>query len=134
MRTDRRGTPTYVQSCSDDDPSCDFDPTPGNCRVRLWACLGAPDARLSCAATTVKSVDIVGPRADASHPFEVSARDALASALGTLGLPAGPGEACTRHFEVDVPTGPSRLTLRVVSGFGNRSQVDSDALVLRCRR
>jgi cysteine-rich repeat protein len=134
VRADRRDVPTYVQSCRDGDPTCDFDPTPGNCRLRLWGCAGGEDARLGCVASIVRSVSLLAPREDAPYAFERQARDALAGAIAGLGFPTGPGEVCTRKFEVDVPVGPSRLALRVDTHFGSGNQTESDALVLRCRR
>ena len=39
----RNGLPSNKQTCVDNDPSCDFDPTPGNCRFHLWVCVGGDD-------------------------------------------------------------------------------------------
>ncbi|MFO1395300.1 MAG: hypothetical protein U1F09_16245 [Steroidobacteraceae bacterium] len=39
-----------AQSCTDNDPACDFDPTPGTCRFRVWGCAGGDDTRLACSA------------------------------------------------------------------------------------
>lgn len=128
---DRRSLPRNRQSCSDGDPSCDFDATPGTCRLRLWACLGGADARLGCSAAGVAHVDVLKPDGAASGS-ELAARQALVGAIAALGLPTAPGERCTSRIEVDVPVGKKGLKLRtralLASGGG-----DGDALKLVCR-
>ncbi|MFO1200881.1 MAG: hypothetical protein U1E86_28340 [Burkholderiaceae bacterium] len=40
-----RGLPrTRLIHCTDNDPACDFDPTPGTCRFRVWGCTGGDTA------------------------------------------------------------------------------------------
>jgi cysteine-rich repeat protein len=57
------GSPSNRQTCTDDDPSCDFDPNPGTCRFHVWLCLGGADPRLACAADSVASVEVAKPSA-----------------------------------------------------------------------
>jgi cysteine-rich repeat protein len=124
---DARGVPKNKQDCTDDDPRCDFDPTPGTCRFHLFGCLGAADARLGCAATAVTAVEVVRPKASDQGPL----RDALVHALSELSLPVGPGEACTRRIEVDVPAGKKRAALKLQAWLAS-GKPDRDSLKLRC--
>src|SRR5206468_6729225 len=75
----RKGIPSTKQICVDGDPSCDFDPTPGSCRFRLWTCLGGADARLDCAATSVSSLSLTRP-----SPNEIGPAAAARTALLTV--------------------------------------------------
>ncbi len=131
LAIDSKDLPRAKQSCRDGDPSCDLDPTPGMCRVRLWACLGGADARLGCVATAVGSPSILMPRSSATGSAQ-TARSALDSALHALAFPAGPGERCTRRFEVPVPVGPRGLALRTRVQADGSHVADTDAIVLRC--
>jgi len=127
---DRAGIARNSQRCTDDDPSCDFDPTPGTCRMRVWACLGGADARLSCNAAQVATVDVTSPKANTTGT-QLAARNDLLAALSALGLPAGPGEECTARIEVDIPARKAlKLGTKATLGSG---QKDTDALRLSCR-
>jgi sugar lactone lactonase YvrE len=44
----RAGGPPVVMRCRDNDPACDFDPTPGSCTFRVACCLNEP----GCSART----------------------------------------------------------------------------------
>src|SRR5690606_6815903 len=128
---DKKGIPRNAQRCTDGDSGCDLDPTPGNCRFHLWACLGADDARLACAATAVTGFELRSPRANAVGT-QLAARNAVLDAVGALGLPAGPGETCSGRIEVDVPAGKSlKLATRAVLASGKK---DNDSLKLTCRK
>lgn len=127
---DRSGLPRNTQRCTDGDSACDLDPTPGSCRMRLWACLAGADARIGCAAQAVTAVDVSSPRPNASGTL-LAARGALLAALTALGLPTGPGEACTHRIEVEIPAGKTlRLATRATFTNGRR---DADSLKLSCR-
>jgi len=128
---DSRGVPKTSQTCTDGDPRCDFDPTPGRCRFRLWGCVGAEDTRLACSAAQVTAVDLKSPTATAKRPEDIAARAALAAGVASLILPAGPGEMCGAGFAVDVPAGARRLTLRVQAALGSGKK-DLDTLQLKC--
>jgi cysteine-rich repeat protein len=121
---DKRGLPQVRQVCNDNDPTCDADPTTGVCLFHLWACVGADDARVACTATQVTGVDVLRPR---SGP----AQAAIVGAIGDLGLPAGPGERCTRRIDVEVPAHRSQLVVRTqASPAGGKP--DKDSLKLKC--
>src|SRR5439155_27328055 len=93
----RNGLPSNKQTCVDNDASCDFDPTPGNCRFHLWTCVGGDDARLGCAASAVASLALRRPSASQSGA-PAAARQALLDAFGRLPLPTpAPGEVCSRR-------------------------------------
>jgi cysteine-rich repeat protein len=127
---DKAGLPKNAQRCTDGDPACDFDPTPGRCGMRLWACLGGADARLACAAQQIDAVDVTSPRTNVTGT-QLAARNALVAAVGALGLPAGPGEECSQRVEVEIPVNKSlRLGTRTTSSVEKR---DTDSLKLFCR-
>ncbi len=106
----RNGLPSNKQTCVDNDPSCDFDPTPGNCRFHLWVCVGGDDPRLGCAASAVASLGLRRP--SASQTAAAAARQASLDAFGRLPLPtAAPGEACSGRVDLDVPAGRKRLVV-----------------------
>jgi cysteine-rich repeat protein len=60
---DRYDLASWIQVCVDQDPACDFDPTPGRCRFAVAACLNNDDPNLpACAPSGVGSVNITPPR------------------------------------------------------------------------
>jgi cysteine-rich repeat protein len=124
---DGHGVPRNRQDCVDGDPACDFDATAGSCRVHVFACLGGADDRLGCAAARVTAATILSPKEAAQSPL----RDALDGALQELGLPVGPGEACTRRIDVDVPAGKKRVLLKLGAQIEG-GKLDRDSLKLRC--
>jgi cysteine-rich repeat protein len=127
----KKGLPNPAQSCTDGDPSCDFDPAAGRCTFRVWQCVGAGDDRLGCAATPVGSVEVVRPTT-AQGGSSVAAREALVGALGAMAFPAGPGEVCSPRFDVTVPAGRAKISFKTrVRAAG--LPADGDALKLSCR-
>jgi cysteine-rich repeat protein len=132
LRVDAKGVPKTLQDCTDNDPACDLDPALGNCRVRLWTCAGAADARLGCVAAALESPTVLSPNSRATGS-ELAARLALTQALLNLPAPAGPGEVCSQRIDVDVPAGSRALTLRHRMRFVGERRVDTDSLRLRCR-
>ena len=130
VATDRKGLPRNAQSCTDNDPACDFDPVAGNCQMRVWACFGGADSRLACSATQVATIELRSPKVTAVGT-ELSARTALLNAFSAANLPAGPGEECTGRVAVDIPTG-KKLKLKTKARFGPDLRSDSDSLKLSC--
>ncbi len=124
---DGRGLPKNRQDCVDGDPACDLDPAAGACRIRLFACLGGADTRLACAAAAVAAVAVIRPKA--TDPGTL--RDALLHALGEIAFPVGPGEACTRGIDVDLPAAKKGLVLKS-SALRSDGKKDRDSLKLRC--
>src|SRR5581483_3118725 len=126
IAVDGRGLPQNSQVCTDDDPACDADPTPGTCRFHVWECLGGDDARLGCLAPTVTAIAVEGPTGTKG----AAARAALVGALHAVDLPAGPGEACSGRASVDVPARKT-VKLRTRATLSTRKS-DSDSLRLKC--
>jgi len=125
------GLPSGKQSCVDNDPSCDFDPTPGSCRFHLWTCLGGDDARLGCAANAVASVALQRPNAKATGPAAV-ARQALLDAFTRLPLPTpGSGELCGERVDIDVPAGKGKAVVSATATTADGLR-DRDTLKLSC--
>ena len=131
--TDAKGLPKTAQTCTDNDPSCDFDPAPGNCRFRVWGCIGGADSRIACSAQQISRVDVKAPTANARRPEDIAARAALLSGLQSFTFPAGPGEVCSAGFQVNVPAGTRRVTLRAQARLATGKN-DTDALQLKCAR
>jgi len=127
---DRKGLPKQAQKCTDNDPTCDFDPVAGKCQLRVWACFGGADARLACGATQVGTIELRSPKLTALGN-DLAARTALLNAFSALDLPAGPGEECTGRVAVDVATG-KKLKLKTKARFGPELRSDSDSLTLSC--
>lgn len=121
---DHFGLPAYKQTCVDNDPACDVDPTVGNCRVRTWLCAGAAEQRLNCPATTVSAVTLVKPT-----------YGPIGRAVGTIlldfAMPSGPGETCSPAFEMDVPMGGKGIALKTSAQIVGMS-ADRDQLKIRC--
>jgi len=131
---DRDGLPKNSIRCVDGDPTCDGDPAPGSCRIRIWSCLGGADARLDCAAEQIGRLDVRAPAANARRAAEAGARAALSDGIASLRLPVGPGERCTAPIDIDVPVRESWLELKVDAHLAKRRGSDRDTLRLRCAR
>ena len=131
LLTDKRGVARNKQTCRDNSPFCDYDPSPGNCRVRLFGCAGAENTDLTCVAQSVDSIDLKRPKDNAKKAFELAARSVMAPALDDLfsggTIPAG-DETCTNGMMIDIPQGEK---LRIsVKAFGAKK--DGDSLRLTC--
>jgi cysteine-rich repeat protein len=126
----KKGIPKYKQKCIDNDPTCDTDPTVGNCHFKIWACLGGEDLRLACLATPVGSVEVLRPLLT-EIPVNVAARNSFVAQLSQLGNLNNPGgERCTGRFDADVPVGKKYLSFKTISRFGTKA--DRDTLQLGC--
>src|SRR5258706_4572783 len=55
------GLPNYKILCTDNDPSCDADTTPGQCTFLIGACLNVVDTRTSCTTSDAASYVIGKP-------------------------------------------------------------------------
>jgi cysteine-rich repeat protein len=126
---DAKGIPSPKQSCTDGDPGCDRDPTPGRCGFATWGCVAGDDARLGCAATHVASLEIRRPSTRDTGTL-AAVRAALLAGLGAL-VPTGPGEVCSGRMMLGVPVGKSwtKVQLRTRD---DANAPDTDTLKLRC--
>jgi len=124
------GTPSNSQVCTDNDPTCDFDPNPGSCEFHVWLCFGGDDSRITCAADSVASIELKKPSTK-DQGAAAALRQALLQRLGTFSLPLPAGERCTQRVNVDVTAGKSqgKLSLRVGNPLGDR---DSDSIKVKC--
>jgi cysteine-rich repeat protein len=127
---DGKGRLRTMQVCVDGDPGCDFDPTPGNCRFRVWPCAGAGDPAAGCPASTVTRLELRKPTAQYKPPSG-PLRLPLLAGLATVPIPAGPGETCGAPIDLDVPVGKRRASIQVRAYRGNLVS-DTDALKLAC--
>ena len=126
----RDGTPAKKQVCVDDDPTCDFDPTPGSCQFHVWLCFGGDDARIACAADSVASIEVRKP-SPRDQGALAALRQALQQRLGAFTLPLPAGEHCTQRVNVEATTGKTaKLSLKVSDPLGAR---DSDSLQFKCQ-
>ncbi|HEV7735190.1 MAG TPA: hypothetical protein VGR62_23670 [Candidatus Binatia bacterium] len=126
---DSAGTVMSPQTCTDNDPACDDDPTPDTCGFVVAACLGRATA--TCAAVTTVAPIVVSPnRSRKQRPN----RDRLDASLAGLSAPS-----CSTPVRIDVPVrrrgakvraGKAKLVLRAKApGVGR----DKDAVSLVCQ-
>jgi hypothetical protein len=136
LATGNNGLPSNKQTCVDNDPSCDFDPTPRSCRFHLWECVGGADSRLGCAASPVASVVLKRPSGNPALLTALTACDPAGPVPGCLPLPtAGSDETCSARIDVDVPIRPGRSKGKVVVGTQTMTSDglrDSDNVKLTC--
>jgi hypothetical protein len=124
------GHVTARQRCVDGDPGCDFDPTPGSCRFKLWPCVGTANASAGCAASTVTRLELRKPT-DRDKPANGPLRSALLAGLAALPVPVGPGETCGARIALDVPVGTRKASIQVRAHRGGLTP-DGDGLKLLC--
>jgi hypothetical protein len=130
VAVDAKGLPKPSQRCVDNDPSCDHDPTPGNCTFWVWACAGASDSRLACPAHAVTSSTVLGPKTSAPG-FKGLAGLALAQALLSADPTDGSGEICSALVAIDVPLKKS-VGIKTITSLA-AGGADKDSLTLACK-
>ena len=153
---DRYGLPSQLQHCTDQDASCDAEPTPGRCRFTVVACVANDDPALACTPAGIASLTVLEPRPQQGHDAAAQAlltadQAAVVGAFQHLVDPADPGAGythavpvpasarnlCSAPFAIDVPTtGVSRatvhLTSRSVDAAVPRHLTDRSKLRLTC--
>lgn len=131
--------------CTDGDPACDEDPTPGVCGLRLRVCVNVTDPGLpDCAPAALDGYVVDNPQPDTNpaHDFDLQQ---LEDALAFLALPvdASQTDVCAPETGVSVPlrlrprrgggawgTGKKRVRAVVVGPGG---VADEDRITLVCR-
>ena len=151
--TDRRGRPYYIQTCKNNDPSCDFDLDGADhtCEFHVVACLNNVDPHLpGCVPQGVaRTIQVQRPpslRDPISYSTLTAAlqnlRDPVTGAIG-LTPPVAPSDTnlCSAPFSIRVPLrGSTRLTKgRVYLRMRSQSLItvprittDRDNLTLVC--
>lgn len=153
---DKRGFKSNKQTCTDGDPSCDYDGVAdGNCTMRISMCMNNLDSRLpACTPTDLARFELRKPRPDASRPWEASAAASILAAAESLApgsvstggrhqniLTFSPAvttaDACGASFDVGVAlkngTRKGRLRLRTKASDSSNAHRDSDKLIITCR-
>lgn len=146
---DRHGRPNYVQTCRNNDPSCDFDldAADSTCEFHVVACLNNVDPNLpGCTplgvAASIKTLKPSALRDSRNYTSLTTAlqnlRNPATGAIG-LGLPIDPGTTnlCSAPFAIRVPLrGRSgRISLYTVSQsvvVVRRATTDRDTVTLVC--
>jgi pimeloyl-ACP methyl ester carboxylesterase len=145
---DKFGHTSFKQSCTDGDPSCDFDNTPGQCTFQMAMCVNVVDPSLgSCSSDSITAIDVLKPSAnDALNPnkpgdnLNRAALLGLFDADGPILLPDTRDNDCALvNLVVPMKVGPmglksTRKNLKVRATFlkaGDRIK-DSDVLKLTC--
>ena len=158
---DRFGLPNMKQVCPDQDPTCDFDPAPGQCRFEVVVCVNTDDPNLpACSNDGVAAAQLMPTRPRLSRSPGIVALAAaneakIRAALAALLDPNNPAAAysnqaplsatqknfCSAPVTIDVRTGPRLVdsllgaeTLRVLSldQHSPRPQRRRSILSLRC--
>jgi hypothetical protein len=145
------GTPTNFPAahpreirCTDNDPACDEDTTPGACAFHVEVCLNVSDGSLpSCAHQALTSYGIDNPQPDTNplHDFDFQTLEDRVDFL-TLPLDASDHDICSGLSNMVLPL-PVRLrssgvalyrrgrkTLRAV--LGGPTVEDKDRLKMTC--
>ena len=81
----RNGLPAHQLTCTDGDPSCDFDGTAGTCTFHVGLCLNVQDPRIACTPTDVQIVQALQPAPGRAGTTDTANRSALETALGQVG-------------------------------------------------
>ncbi len=126
---DRRGLPDRKQTCVDNDPTCDRDPSPDWCVLAFWVCVGGADTRIGCPAQPVVSLEIRKPGTrEIGWPADMRAE--LHAKLGAF-VPTGPGEVCSGRMLLRIPATRKLTKVKLRTRSTNR-RPDSDTFKLRC--
>lgn len=120
--------------CRDNDPSCDTDPTPGQCTFSVAACFNVPDRWLpSCAADVpLAAYELLSPR---PSPLggAVEAANAAAIRAALPSFPVASQNVCTAPIPIVVPVGhaPGVGWIRL-SATASDGRVDRNRVRLTC--
>ncbi len=129
---DKFGLPNSYQSCLDQDPTCDFDPTPGRCGFVTVICANTDDASLAlCTPAGLGSLEIRPLRtALASNPVLGPVYQANTAAMGMAASqlfdPANPGAGFSNQTplvpgQTNLCSAPQTLTVFAASARSKES-------------
>jgi hypothetical protein len=127
--------PTGKIVCTDGDPTCDLDGTPGRCLFEVAPCAPTADTRVpQCTPASLDAVRLVQPTA----VREPDAAPALASSLASLAALPVPGTAATScghavQITVDL-AGRKRASKTIAAKASVGKRRDADRLQLVCQR
>jgi hypothetical protein len=139
---DRFHLPQWKQSCEDQDPTCDFNSTPGRCSFEVVVCVNNIDPRLpGCAGNGISSYEVLPPRLRLHTPANIalaaSAQTQVTTALTQLLDPQNPGSGYTHTPPTGTQngfcSGPIAMNIEVLSGAARRQETTVAALTLRVR-
>ena len=141
---DRFGLPNMNQTCEDQDPTCDFDPTPGRCGFEVVACLNNNDPNLpACTANGISNVEVMRPRArllglPAVAQIVAATQAKIEAALHALLDPMNPGAGYSNGppltaSQASFCSAPMGLNIEVFSGSARPNERATTALTLRTR-
>jgi cysteine-rich repeat protein len=81
VQKDRFGLPSWHQTCTDGDSSCDYDPTASSCGFKVVVCLNNSDPNLpACTPSGISPVYVIGPRPTGPQVL----RDAISQDLAAI--------------------------------------------------
>jgi cysteine-rich repeat protein len=129
---DAGGSVARKQICTDNDPTCDADPTEGVCGFDVGVCLGVADARLPACSATPSLAPAV--RKPGRGKRDRANRERLDAALAGV---VSPG--CTAPVRIDVALRKKGKKLRpgktklVVRAKPTGGKPDKDTVVLGCQ-
>jgi sugar lactone lactonase YvrE len=122
-----------VVRCKDQDPTCDFDATPGSCGFRLACCFNEP----GCSASGVTKVTAKGPAAAFLSSIAKLGASSQSGNTVVFNAPMTTPDACTELTAVTVSLRrngkrPGKLQLKVVASGSRKRQKDADKIRLIC--
>jgi sugar lactone lactonase YvrE len=135
----KRGIPRPQVRCSDNDPTCDHDPTPGQCGFLVAWCLNQKDPRLACSAAGVTRLVAPGASGVAVRTALTQLAPQNASQVGrtvTFSPALTTPDACTPLQTLTVRLRkrgrrPGTLVVKTTAVAGRKK--DPDAVKFTCR-
>lgn len=123
--------PNYFQSCLDQDPTCDSDPTPGRCGFVTVVCANTNDSNLpACSPTGLTSIEVLPQHAALGNQIIAAANAANTAAIQDAVIhlfdPNNPGAGFSNTAPIsaaqtDMCSLPKLLTVFAASARSNES-------------
>jgi hypothetical protein len=137
------GLPNRVQTCEDQDPTCDLDSRPGHCSFEVVVCLNNDDPNLpACVPNGISSIEVLPPRTRLRTPEyqQVAADDNMlvSTALQRLLDPQNPNAGYTNAAPLAAAqrnfcSEPMTMNLEVFSGSARPREATVPALTFKVR-